>query len=304
VSRLPVVRTVVALALVVLATVCGERGGAAADDGGVRSWLGVPFTPPIACGLSGTCRLRMDVFAPARPGRWPVVVMLPGGPAPPTAYRSLDGVARGIAALGAVAIATAWREGVADGGGYPRSFQDVACAIGVARHVAPRYGGRPDRVVLAGHSLGGWAAAVVALSRRAYSPPSGGCERTAGALRPDALVTVSGAVHWAQAGYSDDWLEAFFGGTREERPGAWEASDPFSIVTRRADAHAVPVTVIGGGRDVVVPESIGKAFATQLRASGYRVRLVLVPGADHGGIGRTNAAKQAILGATRAAGSS
>jgi acetyl esterase/lipase len=246
----------------------------------------------------------MDVFAPARPGRWPVVVMVPGGPAPPTAYRSLDGVARGIAARGAVAIATAWREGADEGGGYPRSFQDVACAIGVARHIAPRYGGRPDRVVLAGHSLGGWAAAVVALSPRAYSPPPGGCERTAGSRRPDALVTVSGAVQWAQAGYSDDWLEAFFGGARDERPAAWQASDPFTLVTRRADVHAVPVTVIGGGRDVVVPESIARAFTARLRASGYRVRLVVVPGAGHGGIGRTNAAKEAILAATRAAGSS
>lgn len=223
--------------------------------------------------------------------------MLPGGPAAPDAYASLDGAARLVAAAGAVAFAAPWRQGTDFGGGYPMSFADVSCAIGVARKLAPRYGGQPDRLVLSGHSLGGWAAAVVALSRRSYAPKAGACDATAGSLKPDALVTVSGAVHWARPGYSDDWLETFFGGTRQQRPAAWRAADPFAIVARPSTARAVPVTVVGGGADVVVPAAIAKAFHARLRASGYDARLVLVPGADHGGIGRTNAARRAILAA-------
>jgi acetyl esterase/lipase len=225
--------------------------------------------------------------------------MLPGGPAPPDAYHSLEPAARGVAAAGAVVFAAPWRQGADVGGGYPTSFEDVACAIGVARKLAPRYGGQPDRVTLSGHSLGGWAAAVVGLSSRPFTPKPGACDATAGRLTPDALVTVSGAVQWARPGYSDDWLEDFFGGTREERPAAWRAADPFAIVDRASAKKSVPVTVIGGGADVVVPESIAKAFYARLRAAGYRARLVLVPGAEHGTIGTTSGARRAILAAAK-----
>ena len=49
----------------------------------------------------------------------------------------------GIAGQGAVVMVAGWREGPDWGGGYPTSFQDVACAIGVARKIGPVYGANP-----------------------------------------------------------------------------------------------------------------------------------------------------------------
>ena len=87
-----------------------------------------------------------------------------------------------------------WRQAASTAGGYPASFQDVACAIGVARAVAGRYGGNGSDVTLVGHSLGGWAGAVVTLTPQAFTPAAGTCSRTLGPLRPDAFVDLDGAV--------------------------------------------------------------------------------------------------------------
>ena len=55
---------------------------------------------------------------------------------------------------------TSWRLADTDGAGYPASFEDVACAVGVARAIGSAHGGDPERVVLVGYSLDGWLATV------------------------------------------------------------------------------------------------------------------------------------------------
>jgi acetyl esterase/lipase len=275
------------------------RAGACARSR-VDMWSRVAFTPPVPCGHGATCRLRMDVYAPASGGPWPVVVLEPGGPQPPGGSAYLDQAALPIAAAGAVVMVADWRQAAAVGGGFPTSFEDVACAVGVARRTAPAYGGRSDRVVLAGHSLGGWAATVVALSPTTFRPPPGACQATTGSLRPDAVVSMSGAVNEPSDPGDARYLDAFFGGKRMANPAAWQASDPFAIVTEAGAPRDVPVTVIAGGRDTVVPQSIATDFAARLRATGYRPRVVLVPSADHNGILTAKATAKAIVDATAA----
>jgi acetyl esterase/lipase len=191
-----------------------------------------------------------------------------------------------------------WRQDRDQGGGWPTSFQDIACAIGVARAVGPDYGGDPDRVVLVGHSLGGWASAVVALSPTEVTPAPGTCNPTSGSLRPDALVTLAGAVDLDEKGPGrQQFLRGFFDGSRAQRPQRWSRSDPFALTKKHSQ---VPVTVVQGSSDTTVNPVVARAFAKALLHDGVHTHLVEVPEADHSSVLVAPAATDAIVAAVAA----
>ena len=247
----------------------------------------MPFTPPVVCaGSGGTCQLPMAIAAPTSGGPWPLIVILPGGPNPPKIENYLSPLALTLAGQGAVVVVSSWRQDAVYGGGYPMSFADAACAIGVARKIGPDFGADPDRVILVGHSLGGWPAAVLALDPSPFTPATGSCGPTAGSLRPDAFVGIAGAVNVVRdAVGGEDYLVPFFGGDAKARPDAWHAADPFALLKRYpAGVGAIPIVLIQGGEDTDVPPSVARSFQAALVAAGHDSRFVEVPAADHGTI--------------------
>jgi acetyl esterase/lipase len=268
----------------------------------IAIWRRVPYTPQIRCASSGvTCRLRMDIYAPTAAGPWPTVLLLAGGPKAPGDQTYVNSAAFGVAARGAVVMAVSWREGAQYGGGWKTSFRDVGCAVGVARRVGPGYGANPDRVVLVGHSLGGWAAAVVGLTPTPFAPEPGQCDRTSGSLRPEAVVTLGGAVDEIRhQGMGAAFLNAFFHGTQAQRPKAWAGADPFALVSAHpAGRHSVDLTLVRGGRDTVITRSSSPTLYAALQRAGYGSRFVEAPQADHNGLLDAPRASAAITAATR-----
>jgi acetyl esterase/lipase len=266
----------------------------------LASWTGVPFTPEVACDDVGTtCQLTMDVLAPTAPGTRPIVLLVSGGPNPLTNQGYVMDAGFPVAVHDAVVINPVWRQDADQGGGWPTSFQDIACAVGVARAIGPDYGGDPDLVVLVGHSLGGWASAVVALSPAEVTPAPGTCNPTSGSLRPDALVTLAGAVDLTERGPGrQEFLRGFFDGSRAQRPQRWAQSDPFALATKTQ--NQVPVTVVHGTGDTTVAPAVAREFAKALRATGVDTHLVEVPDADHLGVLVAPAATDAIVAAMEA----
>jgi pimeloyl-ACP methyl ester carboxylesterase len=267
----------------------------------LASWTDVPFTPEVACDdLGATCQLTMDVLAPTAPGTRPIVLLVSGGPNPLTNQGYVMDAGFPVAVHDAVVIHAVWRQDQDQGGGWPTSFQDIACAVGVARAIGPDYGGDPGRVVLVGHSLGGWASAVVALSPTEVAPAPGACNPTSGSLRPDALVTLAGAVDLDERGPGrQDFLRGFFAGSRAQRPQRWAQSDPFVLAAAKKHGQ-VPVTVVHGTADITVAPAVARAFAKALRHNGIDTRLVEVPEADHSYVLVAPAATDAIVAATDA----
>lgn len=257
------------------------RGGVCVHSD-LAVWRSVPYTRRLPCG-GERCRLRMDVYAPEGASGRPVVVLVPGGPNPPSGYDYLERGAAALADRGLVVMSVGWRQGAEWDGGFPASFADVSCSVGVARRTAARYGGRGSRVVLAGHSLGGWVAAVVALTPPGrFTPKPGQCRETAGTVQPDGLVSLAGALDEVRnQGLGPGFLEPFFGGPESAHPGRWRAADPFALAASHPGRREVPVTVVKGGRDTTVTPSAARAFHAALRAGGYRSRLVVVRRAGH-----------------------
>jgi acetyl esterase/lipase len=229
----------------------------------------------------------MDITAPTSGGPWPLMVFLPGGPSPPDERYAyvLDPFAKALAGQGAVVMVAGWREGPQWGGGYPTSFADVACAIGVAREIGPSYGANPDRVTLVGHSTGGWPAAVVGLTPSSFTPAHGSCDPTAGSLSPDQVVSMDGVINEVSepdVGDGPEYVSHFLGGSRRAHPHAWEASDPFALAQRYpAGAHAIPFLLIHGVLDNTVYPRVSRLFQAALVTAGYHSRLVRVPDAGH-----------------------
>ncbi len=220
-----------------------------------------------------------ELRLPPGTGRVPVVVFVHGG-----CWRAQFGlahVANAAAALTREGWAT-WsveyrRVGDA-GGGWPATFVDVARAVDHLRTLAARHP-RLDttRVVLAGHSAGGqlvlWAA-----SRRAGEMLDGVAVaeaplRVAGVVALAAITDVAG---YAAATGCGSAVRPLLGG-----------SD--SLVAARAPRIApiarvpigVPVQLLQGSADAIVPRAQGDAFTARAVAAGDRVTAITVDGAGH-----------------------
>jgi acetyl esterase/lipase len=269
------------------------------------SWTAVPYTPSISCGPARvTCRLTMDILAPIAKGERPIALFIAGGPNAPDQQGYVRDAAFPVAAQDAVAIIAGWRQSSEFGGGWPQSFQDVACAVGVARAIGPAYGGDPKRVVLVGHSLGGWATTVLALSPEAmFAPPDGQCNRTRGSLHPEAVVTLAGAFQvLSSSDLGTGFFADFFGGSRADRPERWRQADPELLASGEGAPHGIPMTVVQGTRDATVAPSVARSFASVLREHAFSSRLVMVREVDHLGLLTAPDATEAILAALSATG--
>ena len=218
----------------------------------------VPFTPRIPCAADpawedAICQLEFDIAAPpAGTGPHPVAVLLRGGPAKPHDIDYLRDPAVALAQRGVVAMVADWRQNDTYAGSGDVPFQDIACAIGVARKIAPEYGGDPNRVTLIGHSNGGWGGGVVAFSPTTFKPLSGTCDETTGSLRPDAFIGV------------ETWL-------------APEVAD----AAPRDPEHPIPILVVHDEGDPNVPVDMARAFVARMKRLGYHPELVMLPGGDH-----------------------
>ncbi|MGW1537410.1 alpha/beta hydrolase [Streptomyces aureus] len=118
----------------------------------------------------------MDVYRPAGASN-PVPAVLLWHGRGPDERDVLAPVARAAAELGVIVLVPDWRPDASDGG---RTHLRKSAAF--ARQNVADFGGDPERIVLAGWSLGGKAAVGVALNPVAF-----------GGWRPQAVVGVAGS---------------------------------------------------------------------------------------------------------------
>jgi acetyl esterase/lipase len=258
------------------ATHTPTTGSAAPTAPSEPSSPAIAFTPSIACGEGSSCQLVMDVRAPAGDGPWPLILVVPGGPQPLADQPKLlvETLAPALARDGAVVLTIQWRQGPRHGVSFPDNVADVACAIGVARSAGVSYGADPSTVTLVGHSLGGWAGAVLALTPSEYAPDADACNATAGSLRPDRLISIAGGLNEATV-MDDVSMSAQLG----IDPADAAAADPFALIERYTPG--MPITLIHGTADIDVPPEVSREFRSAAVARGYIIHLVEVEGSDH-----------------------
>lgn len=256
---------------------CGEPDPTCASLAVVQT-RDLPFRTRVSCGRDRPlCTLRMDAFAlPDHEGA-PVVVMIPGGPHAPDNRGDLWTVARWVAARGAMVFTADYRSSPDWGGGYPATFQDVACAIRTARARATEMGANASRVLLVSHSLGGFPGALLAVSPRDFTLGAAGCKGTLEDGRPDAFLGIAGLYTFDEIG--PNFLTQLFGS--DETSGTsygWTRAD-VRAVAGEAGARQIPITLIVGGEDGTAPRSAAEAL---VRATGRDdIAMVDLPTATH-----------------------
>ncbi len=147
---------------------------------------------------------------------------------------------------------------------YPDFLSDCAAAVRWARVNAGRWGGDGGRIVLAGHSAGGYNAAMVALDPGLLGP-----DRSA--IR--GFATLAGPADFLPL--DDPASIAAF--------GAWPRPAETQPVSH-AGPGAPPALILHGTGDTRVRLRNSQRLAARLKSTGGDVRLKLYPGLGHVGI--------------------
>ena len=220
-----------------------------------------------------------DLWLPEGPGKHPVVVLIHGGcwlaeypSVELMAYMAKDLQGRGYAVWN-----LAYRRLGEPGGGYPGTFNDIAAGLDRLRELAPEHHLDLKRVVVAGHSAGGhlttWA------TGRAQLPK-------ASPLRVAKPLKIRGAVSLAGindlAAYRATGPDACGGPDTIDRLTAGAALPDYADTSPPAFLPIkVPLAVISGQQDPIVPPAFGVDFAARAKAAGDRVEEITIPEAGH-----------------------
>lgn len=214
---------------------------------------------------------RLELSRPRGPGPWPVVVLVHGGfwqagydldlmrPLVP------DLVAEGWA------VANIGYRGVGAGGGWTATFDDAAAAIDAL-------GGLDDldlaRVITLGHSAGGHLALWLA-ARPRLPPGAPGADPVVAPIGALAQAGVVDLVAAADAGLGGGATESLLGGGPREHPDRYARASPAELVPL-----VVPVELVHGVADTIVPIDQSRRYAATARAAGDEVTITETAG-DH-----------------------
>ncbi|WP_293905105.1 alpha/beta hydrolase [Phenylobacterium sp.] len=238
----------------------------------------------------------VDLFLPKTKGPYPVVVLLHGG-CFLAEYQGLpqtSAIAADLAKRGYAVWNVEYRKLGEPGAGYPGTFLDVADAVDRLKVEARKYRLDPKRVVALGHSAGGhlalWAAA------RGRLPKTSPLWRA----RPQAIRAV---VSLGGIGDLEGQGDVFAGACGPEpipriiglatRQNAYADTSPAALLPT-----GVPVTMISGELDSVMPPATGRAYVARLTRAGDKGEAISIPGASHFDVViPTTAAWQVVVGA-------
>ena len=245
-------------------TACGGTDTPTATPSSAAS--ATPGSPVVVEYAPG---LTEDLYLPEEQGTVPLVVMVPGGgwmTADPT---GLAGLADHLARAGVAAAPTHIRA-EQDGVVYPVPVEDVLCAVAGAVEEVSAQGYTPDPVVVLGHSSGAHLASLAVL---AYDDHAPACSSPA--VEPDALIGLAGPYDITAV---PQFATSLFGVGPEEDPEAWETANPVRRTDLRTD---VPVLLMTGDADVIVPVDLMTQFEQTLTDAGNPTTAQVVPDADH-----------------------
>jgi acetyl esterase/lipase len=233
--------------------------------------------------------LQGDLYLPAGPGPFPVIVNVHGGYWRRGSRDTYQYWGPYLAARGYAGFSISYRLTKPGTKAFPEAVLDVRAPVQFMRGSAKELGLDPERIALWGNSAGALLAALVALA--------GDSPLFAGAYPRDPHAAVSSSVklligvygiydlvaQWrhAQIGTpGDNLVESFLGCSRmQDRRRYFEAS-PLSHAIIANNRTAVYLSW-GTEDDVVDHRTQSQEFLLALKQAGFNVRSCVIPGATH-----------------------
>ncbi|MDQ2680268.1 MAG: alpha/beta fold hydrolase [Candidatus Eremiobacteraeota bacterium] len=195
----------------------------------VRVVRDVAYAPPVAGG-----KHDLDIYAPRNAAGLPVVIFIHGGGFALGDRSDYAYLGRALANLGVVAVLPSYR--LIPNTDANGTIADAAAAVKWTGTHIKTYGGDPTRVILVGHSVGGYLVAMLALDRK---------------LLADTGITVRGTL--ALSGWDYDVRQVGLGllaASSDEVPIFFGSGEParaaVSPITY-ARKDAAPLVLVCGG---------------------------------------------------------
>jgi acetyl esterase/lipase len=187
--------------------------------------------------------LHMDIYRPAKSGKFPALLMIHGG-GWRSGNKSMEKpMAKQIAAAGYVTIPVEYRLSLE--AKYPAAIHDIKAAIRFIKDNAEQYGIDTTRIAIEGESAGGHLAMLVAMSE-GFEILEGDKTGSKSTSKVHAAIDVDGIVSFLMPGSLNierkpDSPDAFWlGGTFANNPQVWKEASPLFYVGK----NSVPVLFI------------------------------------------------------------
>lgn len=226
-------------------------------DGGARLAAREAYAPGKRGGL--------NIYVPTRVAandRLPVIVFFYGGSWNTGSKDDYGFAGRALASRGFVTVIPDYR--LVPGTPYPGFLEDSAAAVKWVRANAARFGGDPDRIVLAGHSAGGYNAAMLALDPQWLGADRAAVKGFATMAAPFEFLPLDTQV-----------TKDTFGAVAD-----LATTQPVNFVT----ADDPPALLIGGGKDEIVFASQATSMAIRMSEAGTKGEARVYPELGHVGV--------------------
>jgi acetyl esterase/lipase len=209
---------------------------------------------------------KLDVYIPQGAKNAPVIISLYGGALTAGDKSEQPYVGERLAEAGNVTVLINYR--LSPTVAHPAHVQDAAMAVAWVKNNIAKYGGDPSKIVLTGHSAGGYLISLLLLDPR-YLAAVG--------MKPSDIrgaAPVSGFFYVEGAGVGPDRPKYIWGAD----PKAWPAASPASYV--RADVP--PMLLLYADGDDAWRRQQNVDFAAALRAAGDKnIETHMIAGRSH-----------------------
>jgi acetyl esterase/lipase len=242
---------------------------------------GVTVRENIAYASRGGRSLELDVYAPAKTGPHPAVLVVHGGGWQSGQRQMERPFAKRLAALGYVTITVSYRLGPE--GRYPHALHDLKAAVRWLRRNAALYSIDPERMAAVGGSAGGQLVALLGTTNgmpRFEGDQNG--EATRESSRVQAVVNIDGLVDFTARALLDKEAHEpggptnFLGGPFATRSATWREASPIT----HAGPESPPMLFIESG--VARPILPGRPeMCAKLQRAGVVCQRELMPRAPH-----------------------
>jgi acetyl esterase/lipase len=231
----------------------------------------------------GDLMLQLDLWVPAQQ-RGPLIVYVHGG-----AWRGGSRKDNPLATLvndGYAVASVDYR--LSTQALFPAQVHDIKAAIRFLRAQQSGLGIDASRIVIAGSSAGGHLAALVGVTNgnKELEGAVGGSPEQSSDVQgiislfgASNLMTILGQSTEHGLSVRMPALQLLLGGQPTEKPDLARLASPVNHV----DAHDPPLLLIHGDADPQMPPEQSKELAAAYEKAGLPVKLLMIPGAGHGG---------------------
>ena len=216
-----------------------------------------------------------DLRLPKTKGQHPIVIVIHGGCwFAQYDLAHLNSFCEALTRLGAAIWSLEYRRIGNDGGGFPGTFQDVAQGTDFLRALAKKYPLDLKHVIVIGHSAGGQLALWLAARKNL---PHDSVLYAANPLPLNGVISLAGITDLRKYRPDcDDAVTKLLGGSPEQFAARYQQTSPIELLPVK-----IPVRLIHGAKDTIVPLELGKEFSVAAKSKGEQVTLTVLEDAGH-----------------------